>query len=88
MEIAKQYKQVITNYNSMGPMEMIDAKLRQVGNAVGVILPKSVLEQENLHVGETVSIGVSKKRKIDVRKLLGLAKGAAPFERDHEDRKF
>lgn len=67
---------------------MVEVTLRHVGNAVGVIIPKRVLEAENLHVGETVHMGVAKKRKIDVKSLLGFAKGASSFERDHIDRKL
>ena len=45
----------------------MEVKLRKIGNAVGVILPKSVIDQANFHAGDTLDIhiddnGVSLKR--------------------------
>ncbi len=67
--------------------ELVEVKIRSVGNALGVILPKRVIEAEGLKKGETVSLSLFKKRKVDIRSLLGLTKGAGDFvrERDHRD---
>ncbi len=67
--------------------EFVEVKIRSVGNALGVILPKRVIEAEGLKKGETVSLGVFKKHKANIDALLGLTRGAGGFvrERDHRD---
>ncbi|HLD75560.1 MAG TPA: hypothetical protein VI874_00955 [Candidatus Norongarragalinales archaeon] len=68
--------------------KMLEVKLRPVGNAVGLILPASVIKEEKLHIGETIGISVFKRKKVNWKKLLGLAKGASAFERDRTEREF
>ena len=67
-------------------MEFIDVKVRKVGNSLGIILPRNVVEMEGIHNGETVRIAVLKKRTHNFEELLGLTAGAPSFERDHTDR--
>jgi len=66
--------------------ELVEVKLRPVGNALGLILPSKLVKNEHLKSGETVKIALLKKRKIDLSKLFGIARGAPPFEREHGHR--
>ena len=67
--------------------EVVEVKIRSVGNALGVILPKRVIEAEGLRKGETVSLSLFKKRKVNLDALFGLTKGKGGLvrERDHRD---
>ena len=49
--------------------KMLEVKLRPVGNAVGLILPASVIKEEKLHIGETIGISVFKRKKVNWKKL-------------------
>ena len=69
----------------MGMPMAVQAKIMQVGNSLGVLLPAELIRSENFHKGETVQIAVFKQRKIDLKKFMGLTKGASSFERDHEE---
>ncbi len=66
--------------------EIVEVKLRPVGNALGVILPGRMIKEEKLKSGETIFVSVLRKRKASVKELRGLTKGASSFERDHAGR--
>ena len=67
--------------------ELFKAKLRRIGTSVGLLVPKLVIEEEKLKVGQEVEVSLLKKRKLEeVWKLIGTAKGTKPFERDRIDR--
>ena len=51
---------------------------------MGVLLPAELIRSENFHKGETVQIAVFKQRKIDLKKFMGMTKGASSFERGHD----
>lgn len=63
----------------------VQAKIMQVGNSLGVLLPAELIRSENFHKGETVQIAVFKQRKIDLKRFMGMTKGASSFERDHQE---
>ena len=65
---------------------VIEVKLRQVGNALGFILPKRVLTAERLRKGQRVFVRISRTRDYDLTSVLGMAKGAGPFVREHDHR--
>ena len=44
------------------------------GNSIGVILPKEVLEKENIHENEKIFVLVRKQRNV-VAETFGMAKG-------------
>ncbi len=67
-------------------MEMVEVKVRQVGNALGVILPGALVKSEKLKKGDSIKLSVLRERKIDARSLLGLTRGASPFVREHDHR--
>ena len=63
------------------------AKLRKVGTSVGVLIPKEIISEEKLKIGEEIEVGLMKKKRIElIEKAFGIAKGAGPFERDRRDR--
>ena len=65
---------------------VVDVKLRPVGNALGFILPSEIVRQERLRKGETVTVSIMPAGNFDYRSLLGIAKGAKPFTRQHGGR--
>ncbi len=69
-------------------MSVFEAKIRQVGTSLGVLLPKKIIEQNRLENGEVVQIAVMKKNLALLEKAFGSAKGAKPFKRDRKDRVF
>ena len=60
-------------------MEVL-TKLRKVGGSVMARIPKEVLEQESLHVGDTIKLDV-KKAKISG---FGIFKGMRSFTKEDE----
>jgi len=70
--------------------EMFEAKLRRVGNSVGIIIPKEVIETAGYDIGDTIPVSISKpdftERNKMLRLIAGSCKGAAPFVREKEDR--
>ncbi len=68
----------------MMPMA-VQAKVMQIGNSLGVILPAELIRSEKIHKGETVQVTVFKQRKIDLKKFMGITHGASSFEREHEE---
>ena len=61
---------------------MVQVELKDWGNSLGVILPKSKLKELNLQKGDTIEIEILSKKKIDG---FGVAKGAKPFEEEKEE---
>jgi hypothetical protein len=62
-------------------------KVRKVGTSFGVLIPKDVVDRENIREGEEVTVGLLKVRKVeDVLKLFGSAGHAKSFRRDRKDR--
>ncbi len=57
----------------------IETKLRKWGNSYGVLLPKEVVENQNLKEDSIVKINISPK-KPDFRKLFGLCKFKKPMK--------
>ncbi len=57
-------------------MELI-VKPRQWGNSLGITLPKKVIEQEKISIGDELVIEVKKRKNVDeLRKLFGTLKVA------------
>ena len=55
----------------------IDTKIRKWGNSYGVLIPKSVLEEEHLTENDSIKINIIGKKK-DLEKLFGLCKFKKP----------
>lgn len=70
----------------MEAMPVIHAKVRAVGNSLGVILPKTVINEERIKEGDMVAINILKPRKINLKDVLGIAKDLPSFDRDESGR--
>ncbi len=70
--------------------EVFEAKLRRIGNSLGIIIPGSVLEERGLSEGETVQVAVQplniEIRNKRLRALLGIDRGKPALKRDKKDR--
>lgn len=58
-------------------------RARKWGNSIGIVLPKDFVRQENIEEGDEV---VVRKRKVDLRPLRGLLKGARMTAQEFKDR--
>ncbi|MFQ5815488.1 MAG: AbrB family transcriptional regulator [Candidatus Hydrothermarchaeaceae archaeon] len=69
--------------------EVFKAKVRKIGNARGVIIPKDILKKIRALEGDTIQlmIPITKTRRLKaLRGIAGRYKTAKPFEREYEDR--
>ena len=67
--------------------ETFEAKVRNVGTSLGVLIPKKVARDMHIKKGEEVEVLILKPlKKTDLSKYLGIAKGAKPFKRSHGHR--
>lgn len=64
-----------------------ESTVKTWGHSLGVVIPNEIVKKMELKKGETVSIDLVKKKKIDA---FGMCKGAKPFEReaDHRDKEW
>ncbi len=60
---------------------MVEVELKQWGNSIGAIFPSEILQQLDLHKGDTINITVVGKKRIDG---FGISKGAKSFEEEEE----
>ncbi|MFA4907504.1 MAG: hypothetical protein WC602_04490 [archaeon] len=67
-------------------VEAVEVKVRQVGNALGVILPSRIIREEKIRAGESIKVAIFVPHKADITKLFGMTKGAKPFVREHGGR--
>lgn len=62
-------------------------KIRKIGTSFGVLIPKHMIKENKIKLGEEVEFALLKKRKIEaIERLIGIAKGAGPFVRERADR--
>lgn len=70
--------------------EVFEAKLRRIGNSVGVIIPAEIIEALGFDIGDVVHIAIppssKEKRNKAIMKLAGMYKKASSFKRDKRDR--
>jgi antitoxin component of MazEF toxin-antitoxin module len=69
--------------------EVFKTKVRKIGNALGVIIPKKVLKKVHATEGEEIEMIIpasDPQRQIALKNVAGLYKGAKPFVREFEDR--
>ncbi len=70
--------------------EVFEAKLRKIGNSLGIIIPKEVIQATGYSEGDTIQVSIiSSNLKERNRLLLSIAgkyKEKYPFVRDKEDR--
>ena len=61
---------------------MIEVKIKEWGNSLGIILPIRELKKKNIQKGDTIIIDVKKKKRLDG---FGIAKGSSEFHREKDD---
>jgi antitoxin component of MazEF toxin-antitoxin module len=70
--------------------EVFEAKVRRVGNSLGVIIPSEIIEEMGFRKGDIIHVAIppseSGKRNELLKKLAGIDKEKIPFERDKGDR--
>ena len=62
-------------------MVMTEAKIKQWGNSLGLIIPKEIVKLEDLNEGDIVKVEISKEKRIDA---FGMFKGAPSFSKEDE----
>lgn len=62
-------------------MPMTEAKIKQWGNSLALVIPKEIAKLEELNVGDVVKIDISKEKRVDA---FGIFKGGPSFSRDDE----
>jgi antitoxin component of MazEF toxin-antitoxin module len=68
---------------------VFEAKVRKIGNARGVIIPKDILDRIHATEGEKIQlmIPITRTRRLEaLRNLTGRYKEAKHFKREYEDR--
>lgn len=63
-------------------MTAIEAKVKQWGNSLGLIIPKDIVKNEDLNRGDTVKVEILKEKRVDG---FGIFKGAPSFEEEKEE---
>jgi len=70
--------------------EVFEAKLRKIGNSLGIIVPSNIIEELNFHKGDVVHVVIPPTKNIKRNKLLlslaGIDKNKIPFKREKGDR--
>lgn len=67
--------------------EIFKTKVRKIGTSFGVLIPKRMIKENRIKLGEEVELALLKKQKAEaIERLIGIAKGAGPFIREHADR--
>ena len=67
-------------------MSIVEAKVKQWGNSLGLIIPKDIARLEELSEGDVVKVEISKEKRVDA---FGMLKGAPPFaKKDEADSDF
>ncbi|MEK6958047.1 MAG: hypothetical protein AABW99_03655 [archaeon] len=69
-------------------METFEAKVRQVGSSLGVLIPKDITKKDKIKKGETIRITVVKKNFRLIEKAFGAYPDLPSFKRDRDDREF
>lgn len=56
-------------------MSVIDVKVKKWGNSFGVVIPIEVIEKENIHEDDNISLIVFKKSSRALKDTFGIMKG-------------
>ena len=67
-------------------VEMFKAKVRNVGTSLGILLPRRVIIEENIQVGEEIDVSILKERIKLIEDSFGIDKGTSKFKRENKDR--
>jgi antitoxin component of MazEF toxin-antitoxin module len=70
--------------------EVFEAKVRPVGNSLGIIIPREAIRKNGIRNGDTIKVALPcpdlTERNRKIRKIAGTLKGTGPFVREKEDR--
>ena len=70
--------------------EVFEAKLRKIGNSLGIIIPKEIIMTAGYSEGDTIKVSIISTNLAERNKLMlsiaGKYKGKEPFVREKEDR--
>jgi len=77
---------VITIYMA----DVFEARLRKIGNSLGILIPSKILEDLDVHDGDIIRVaipplGLTRRNKI-LLELAGIDKNKPAFTREKEDR--
>ncbi len=65
--------------------EVVETKVIKIGTSLGVLIPKKIIKENKIRLGEKVEVSILKRRKIaEIEKAFGMFKGARPFKREYE----
>ena len=82
----------INSYNviTISMAEVFEAKLRKIGNSLGVIIPSNLIEELGVHRGDMIHVAIpvisNEKRNELLRRIAGTYQKTKAFKRDKEDR--
>ena len=67
--------------------EIFKTKVRMVGTSFGVLIPKKLVDENKIKLGEEIEVALLKRAKIEsIEQSFGITKGAKGFVRDNQDR--
>ena len=70
--------------------ELFEAKIRKIGNSLGVIIPAEILKDLHIDQGDSVSVCIPQidiqTRNKRLRQIAGIDHGKPGFKREKEDR--
>ncbi len=70
--------------------EVFQAKLRKIGNSLGLIVPRHIIEELGIHKDDTINVVIPQSKTIKRNKILtnlaGIDKNKRQFKREKEDR--
>ena len=62
-------------------MHMAEAKIKQWGNSLALIIPKEIVKREDLAEGDMVKVELSKEKRVNA---FGMFKGRPSFRKEDE----
>jgi antitoxin component of MazEF toxin-antitoxin module len=69
---------------------MFKAKLRRVGNSLGIIIPNDLVQKMRFSDGDTINVAIpasdNRARNLKLAAFIGSEKGKKPFKREKGDR--
>ena len=70
--------------------EVFEARLRKIGNSLGILVPSQIIEELGFHKGDIIHVAIppaeTMKRNKILLELTGIDKKKSSFQREKEDR--
>ena len=71
-------------------VEVFEARLRKIGNSLGILVPSNIIEGLGFHKGDVIHVVIPPSETIKRKELLfeltGVDKKKTSFKREKEDR--